>query len=77
MRGRWTAVIAWIRRLVHGCDGVEPSDSEAALAHAKKVRRQAEARRPTVDAVAATLRRAREENHFREKIEELFRGAAP
>ncbi|GLP64349.1 hypothetical protein TUSST3_09690 [Streptomyces sp. TUS-ST3] len=70
-------MIAWIRRLVHGRDNTEPSDSEAALAHAQKVRRQAEARQPIVEAVAATLRRAREENHFREKIEELFRGAAP
>lgn len=70
-------MIAWIRRHVHGCDSSQPSDSEVALAHAQKVRQQAEARRPAVEAVAATLRRAREENHFREKIEELFRGAAP
>jgi hypothetical protein len=70
-------VIGWIRRLVHGSDDTEPSDSEAALAHARKARQQAEARQPVVEAVAATLRRAREENHFREKIEELFRGAAP
>jgi hypothetical protein len=48
-----------------------------ALAHAQNARQQAEARKPAVDAIAATLRRAREENHFREKIEEMFRGAAP
>ena len=70
-------MIAWIRRLAQGRDHSEPTDSEVALAHAKKARRQAEARQPVVTAVAATIRRAREENHFREKIEELFRGAAP
>lgn len=70
-------MIGWIRRLVHGRDDTEPSDSEVALAHAQHARRQAEARKPAVDAIVATLRRAREENHFREKIEELFRGAAP
>jgi hypothetical protein len=47
-----------------------------ALAHAQQARRQAEARQPIVEAVAAVLRQARAENHFREKIEELFRGAA-
>lgn len=70
-------MIAWIRRLIHGCDSAAPTDSEVALAHAQKARRQAEARQPMVEAVAATIRRARQENHFREKIEELFRGAAP
>jgi hypothetical protein len=70
-------VIAWIRRLVHGCDETEPTDSEQALAHAQNAREQAEARQPLVESVSATLRRAREENHFREKIEALFRGAAP
>jgi hypothetical protein len=69
-------VIAWIRRLVRGCDSDQPSDSEVALAHAQQVRKQAEARQPIVEAVVATLRQARTENHFREKIEELFRGAA-
>lgn len=69
-------MIAWIRRLVHGCKDDEPSDSEAALEHARRARRQAEARQPIVEAVAATLRQARTENHLREKIEELFRGAA-
>jgi hypothetical protein len=69
-------VITWIRRLVHGDKSQQPSDSEVALAHARQARRQAEARQPIVEAVAATLRQARAENHFREKIEELFRGAA-
>ncbi|MGQ4343614.1 DUF7620 family protein [Streptomyces sp. SAS_275] len=62
---------------MHGRDDTEPSDSEVALAHAQQARKQAEARQPAVEAIAATIRRAREENHFREKIEELFRGAAP
>jgi phage gpG-like protein len=70
-------VIAWIRRLVHGCDEPEPTDSEQALAHAQNARQQAEARQPLVESVAGVLRSAREENHFREKIEALFRGAAP
>jgi hypothetical protein len=69
-------VIAWIRRLVRGDRSEQPRDSEVALAHAQQARRQAEARQPIVTAVAATLRRAREENHLREKIEELFKGAA-
>ncbi|MFJ9012360.1 hypothetical protein [Streptomyces canus] len=43
--------------------------------NAREARRQAEARQPAVSAVAAKLRRAREENHFRERIEELFKGA--
>jgi hypothetical protein len=47
-----------------------------ALAHDQNAREQAEARQPLVESVSATLRRAREENHFREKIEALFRGAA-
>ncbi|MEV5347215.1 DUF7620 family protein [Streptomyces achromogenes] len=68
---------AWIRRLVHGCDDVEPADSEAALERARQARQAAEARQPAVEAVAATLRRAREENHFAERIEAAFRGAAP
>lgn len=69
-------MIAWIRRLVHGCDEAAPTDSEAALERAIAAREEAEARQPTVTAVAARLRRAREENHFRERIEAAFRGAA-
>jgi hypothetical protein len=68
-------VIAWIRRLVVGRDHSEPSDSEAALERAREARQQAEARQPIVSAVAAKLRHAREENHFRERIEAAFRGA--
>lgn len=68
-------MIAWVRRLAHGRDRSEPTASEAALVNAREARRQAEARQPAVSAIAAKLRRAREENHFRERIEELFKGA--
>jgi hypothetical protein len=68
-------VIRWIRRLAHGCDRTDPSDSEAALERAREAREEAEARQPVVEAIAAKLRRAREENHLRERIEELFKGA--
>lgn len=69
-------MIAWIRRLAHERDDAEPSDSEAAIVRAQEARQQAEARQPLVTAVAAKLRHAREENHFRERIEAAFRGAA-
>lgn len=68
-------MIAWIRRLGHGCDSAEKSDSEAALERAREARQQAEARQPIVTAVVERLRHAREENHFRERIEAAFRGA--
>ncbi|MFM9703578.1 DUF7620 family protein [Streptomyces galilaeus] len=69
-------MIGWIRRLVHGSDEAEQTDSEAALKRAIAARRAAEARQPMVTAVAAKLRRVREENHFAEKLEALYRGAA-
>lgn len=68
-------MIAWIRRLARGCDETEPRPSEVALEHAREARKQAEARQPLVTAVVAKLRHAREENHFRERIEAAFRGA--
>jgi hypothetical protein len=68
-------VIAWIRRLAHGCDHDGQSPSEAALEHAIAARKAAEARQPMVTSVVAKIRRAREENHFRERIEAAFRGA--
>jgi hypothetical protein len=46
-----------------------------ALERAIAAREEAEARQPLVTSVAAKLRRAREENHFRERIEAAFRGA--
>ncbi|MFE4420464.1 hypothetical protein [Streptomyces sp. NPDC056817] len=53
--------------------------AEQALADAQQARRDAEARRPAVLALVARIRTAREENHFRERIEAAFaeqRGAA-
>lgn len=68
---------AWIRRLVHGRDRTKQRPSEIALERAIAAREEAEARQPLVTAVVAKLRHAREENHFRERIEAAFRGAAP
>jgi hypothetical protein len=69
-------VIAWIRRLARGGNRTERRPSEAALERAREAREAAEARRPAVEAIAAKLRSHREENHFRERIEAAFRGAA-
>lgn len=56
----------------------EPSpgrqEAQEALAEARRARQDVEARRPAVMAVAAALRRTREENHFAERIEAAFRG---
>lgn len=68
-------MIGWIKRLVHGCDRPEPSASEAALEWTRTARQAAEARRPAVRAAVAPIRRALEENHLAERIEELFKGA--
>ncbi len=68
-------MIAWVRRLARGRDRIHPSDSQLALERAREAREAAEARRPVVAAVADKLRRAREENHFAERIEAAFRGA--
>lgn len=65
-------MIAWIRRLAHGCDKPDVSESEAALKRAQNARRAAEARRPAVDAAVAPIRRARQENHLRTRIEMAF-----
>lgn len=69
-------MIAWIRLLVLGRDRTKQRPSEAALERATAAREAAEARQPIVTAVAAKIRRAREENHFRERIEAAFRGAS-
>jgi hypothetical protein len=61
---------------VYGRDNTEQRPSEAALEQARTAREAAEARQPVVRAVAAKIRHAREENHFRERIEAAFRGAA-
>jgi hypothetical protein len=68
-------MLGWIRRLVHGDEPSEQTDSEAALERTREARRESEARQSVVKAVVAPIRRAREENHFRERIEAAFRGA--
>jgi hypothetical protein len=73
-------VLAWIRRLARGCDKPDVRESEAALKRARTARQEAEDRRPAVDAAVAPIRRARQENHLRERIELAFaerRGARP
>lgn len=65
-------MLAWIRHLVHGTDEPDVSESEAALERAQTARLAAEARRPAVDAAVAPIRRAREENHLRARIEAAF-----
>lgn len=52
------------------------AEAEAAVARARHARAEATARRPEVTAVAARLRRLREENHFAEAIERALRGGA-
>ena len=72
-------MLGWIRRLVHGSESAEQTDSEAALERTREVRQQLEARRSVVEAVVAPIRQARQENHWAERIEEAFsarRGAA-
>jgi hypothetical protein len=68
-------VTVWIRRLLPGRSKPDPRASEAALERSKTARRAAEARQSSVDAAVAPLRRARQENHLRERIEAAFRGA--
>ncbi|MBZ6290442.1 hypothetical protein KVH30_02490 [Streptomyces olivaceus] len=68
-------MIAWLQRLLKAPDKPDLRASEAALARTRNDRQAAEDRQPIVDAAVAPLRRAREENHLRERIEALFRGA--
>ena len=72
-------MLGWIRRLVHGSEEPEQSDSEAALERTRTARKQAEERTSGVEAVVAPIRRAREENHWAQRVEAVFaarRGAA-
>ena len=68
-------MIAWIRRLLAGHEKPDLRASEAALERTRTDRKVTEARQPVVDAAVAPLRRARQENHLRERIEAAFRGA--
>lgn len=65
-------MIAWIRRLVRGRKPSEPSASELALERTQRDRRQTEARGKVITSVMAPWRRAREENHWAERIEAAY-----
>ncbi|WP_434090858.1 DUF7620 family protein [Streptomyces asoensis] len=65
-------MLGWIRRLVHGPDRSEPTDSEEALEQSRTNRRQAEARWSVVRDAVAPIRQARIENHWAEKVEAVF-----
>ncbi|MGW0578594.1 DUF7620 family protein [Streptomyces sp. NPDC002920] len=70
-------MIRWIRRLVHAGDDADMTPSEAAVQRTRQARRTSEERAPLVREVVAPIRRARQENHLRERIEQAFRGATP
>lgn len=65
-------MLGWIRRRVRGRRSTEPTDSELALERTRKAREQAEARGTVVTSVMAPWRRAREENHWAERIEAAY-----
>ena len=65
-------MLAWIRRIARPYSKPDVSESEAALERSRTARRAAEARQPIVEAAVAPIRRARQENHLRERIELAF-----
>ncbi|MFF0777106.1 hypothetical protein [Streptomyces sp. NPDC003720] len=65
-------MLGWIRRLVHGSEQSEQSDSEAALERTVADRQEAEDRWSAVRAAVAPIRQARIENHWSEKVEAAF-----
>ncbi|WP_432027475.1 DUF7620 family protein [Streptomyces sp. 1222.5] len=65
-------MLGWIRRLVHGSEQSEQSDSEAALERTVADRQEAEDRWSAVRAAVAPIREARIENHWAEKVEAAF-----
>ncbi|MFD5910203.1 hypothetical protein ACFWHL_15950 [Streptomyces massasporeus] len=65
-------MLGWIRRLVHGDDHSEPTDSEAALERTRADRQETEERWTAVRDAVAPIRRARIENHWAEKVEAAF-----
>ncbi|MGW2721460.1 DUF7620 family protein [Streptomyces sp. NPDC001492] len=72
-------MLGWLRRLVHGRERSQPTDSEAALERATEARQEVEDRWSAVRAAVAPIRQARIENHWAEKVEAAFgarRGAA-
>lgn len=73
-------MIAWIKRHLKGTDKPNLAASEAALERTRTARHETEARQSSVDAAVAPIRRARTENHLRERIEAAFaerRGVRP
>lgn len=72
-------MFAWIRRLIHGSEPAKPSASEAALERTRTARRATEEMTSVVQAAVAPIRRARQENHWAQRIEAAYaarRGAA-
>lgn len=73
-------MIAWIKRHLAGPEKPDLRASEAALERTRTDREATEARQSSVDAAVAPIRRARIENHLRERIEAAFaerRGVRP
>lgn len=65
-------MLGWIRRLAHGCDRSDPTESEAALERTTEARQEAEDRWSAVREAVAPIRRARIENHWAERVEQAF-----
>lgn len=75
-------MLAWISRLLHRRPDPEEQsisrgqrEASAALGRAVDARALLRAQRSEVTTEASIWRRWREENHFAEKIEALYRGA--
>jgi hypothetical protein len=72
-------MFAWIRRLIRGSEPAAPPASQVALERTRTARRAAEEMTSVVQAAVAPIRRARQENHWAERIEAAYaarRGAA-
>lgn len=65
-------MLGWIRRLIHGSEQADPTDSEAALERTREARQEVEERWSAVRAAVAPIREARIENHWAEKVEAAF-----
>lgn len=65
-------MLGWIRRVVHGCERSEPTESEAALVRTTEARQEAEDRWAAVREAVAPIRQARIENHWAEKVQAAF-----
>lgn len=65
-------MLGWIRRLVHGDEPSEQTDSEAALERTRADRQETEERWTAVRDAVAPIRQARIENHWAEKVQSAF-----